>query len=247
MLALFENIRLFVLRIENYSIRTKWVFVSPLERIVLQYMQDYLRHLYVICWSTKLSMYLLSPHNETTLLNRSSGKLPEDCFYAWKAKQDLLHYCWALRFGEGKFLSIISILLTRSFQRLSSNFANEDRTVLCVLQKKKKNGKKNSSTGKPSTTKKKVLLSLFIPVQLFISRLSTEGEMKIQTKFRLSHIFWRALNREARSDWWRWSHTAKAPATKTSDFDLNGLAHQAPDRAKASHWPGAGQKITGWS
>ena len=30
MLALFENIRLFVLQVENYSIRTKWVFVSPL-------------------------------------------------------------------------------------------------------------------------------------------------------------------------------------------------------------------------
>ena len=30
MLALFENIRPFVLRVENYSIRTKWVFVSPL-------------------------------------------------------------------------------------------------------------------------------------------------------------------------------------------------------------------------
>ena len=30
MLALFENIRLFVLRVENYSIRTKWPFVSPL-------------------------------------------------------------------------------------------------------------------------------------------------------------------------------------------------------------------------
>ena len=30
MLALFENIRLFVLRVLNYSIRTKWVFVSPL-------------------------------------------------------------------------------------------------------------------------------------------------------------------------------------------------------------------------
>ena len=30
MLAIFENIRLFVQRVENYSIRTKWVFVSPL-------------------------------------------------------------------------------------------------------------------------------------------------------------------------------------------------------------------------
>ena len=30
MLALFANIRLFVLQVENYSIRTKWVFVSPL-------------------------------------------------------------------------------------------------------------------------------------------------------------------------------------------------------------------------
>ena len=30
MLALFENIRLFVLRVKNYSMRAKWVFVSPL-------------------------------------------------------------------------------------------------------------------------------------------------------------------------------------------------------------------------